>query len=102
MILMTRLSSYEWPVGHRWSVLTDCIQELRKYTLQYAVEVLEMTSSRHPSRHEFELFRWNRDPSVGSASKREILGVYKDIDAVIGVLKMLIANEKEKLDGVHK
>jgi hypothetical protein len=93
----------EWPVGQKWSVLLSCCQELQGMTSKYYLQVgklmfaTRLTPEHQPS-YEFVLVRWNRDPYEIPATRREVLGTYTDIDEVIGLMKLLVTNEKEKLN----
>lgn len=79
--------------------LRKALDELHRITVQYYVLVEEHATTKEI---RFCLVKWNRNPSISPATKREVLGVYTDIDEVIGLVKLLVVNEKEKLDGVHK
>ena len=97
----------EWPIGGKWSVLSAYSRELRALTSQYSLQVEKLMfmtrlTPEHQPRYQFIVIRWNRDPSIGPATKREVLGTYTDIDEVNGLLKLLVSNVKEKLDGVQK
>lgn len=101
--MFARLDVAEWPVGQKWSALLSYCQELRGITSQYSLQVEALMfatrlTPEHQPRHQFVLIKWNRDPSISPATKREVLGVYTDIDEVIGVMKLLVVNEKEKLN----
>ena len=99
--MYARLDVAEWPVGQKWSVLLSYCQELRGMTSQYSLQVEELMfatrlTPEHQPRYQFVLIKLNRDPSISPATKREVLGVYTDIDEVIGLVKLLVVNEKEK------
>lgn len=90
-------------MGRKWSALLGCVTELRRMTSQYSLRVEELLfatrlTPEHQPKYYFTLTRWNRDPSIGPATQREVLGTYTDIDEVIGVMKLIVSNEKEKLD----
>jgi hypothetical protein len=105
--MYARLDVAEWPVGQKWSVLLSYCQELRRMTSQYSLQVEALMfatrlTPEHQPRHQFVLIKWNRDPSIGPATNREVLGVYTDIDEAIGVMKLLVADAKERVHGVQK
>ena len=101
--MYAQLDVAEWPVGCKWSTLLDCVTELRRMTSQYSLRVeKQLLSTEGLPPYQFVLVKWNRDPSIGPATLREVLGVYVDIDEAIGVMKLLVADAKERVHGVHK
>lgn len=84
-----------WPQASKWYLLDNLYKELKACTTQYQLQIERLAIT---DEIRFSLVKWNRDPSISPATKREVLGVYTDIDEVIGVMKLLVVNEKEKLN----
>lgn len=93
-----RLNRYDWPMGSKWDAISFYHAELNKITRQYTLEIEKSVVSTSTVPYRFVLIRWNRDPSFSPATQREVLGEYTDLDEIIGVLKLLVANEKEKVN----
>lgn len=96
-----RLNRYDWPMGSKWDAISFYHAELNKITRQYTLQIeksVDSFVSTSPATYRFVLIRWNRDPSFSPATQREVLGEYTDLDEIIGVLKLLVANEKEKVN----
>lgn len=93
-----KLSRLDWPMGDKWGELSRYYTELNMITRQYSLIVEKAVMSTAPAPYRCILMRWNRDPSSTHATKQEVLGVYQDLDEIIGVLKLLVANEKEKVN----